>query len=470
MKRIVKPVLMAVLATSLIATSAMPAFAKAYNYDEEIDVDLGSYIAGEKSSVFLELDMDKATLVKGEIIKIKFPQEWKIPKKIDEEDVEINGEEVKDVSVSGRTVKIEIPKDVHGDDELEIEFLKDAGLSNPTDADDDYVIEVSLRVQEEHKEKKVIKVPKPTTPTTPPVVPTKPVDPAVPPVAPTKPVDPAVPPVAPTKPVDPIVPPVAPTKPVDPIVPPVAPTKPVDPIVPPVEPTKPVDPTVPPVEPTKPVDPIVPPVEPTKPVDPIVPPVAPAKLVVTTTPPVEYETITEEVTVKKMVEREYESDEIEIKKTTSKKSDSTSVKVPTLVTKKLEVSLQVGSTNGTQLFTENGIGSNNVVLLDTAPFIQSGTTLVPLRFIADGLGVPIVYDNNTQVATLTLNEKTVKLSAGSKTAKIDEQTVNLPVAPQIVNNRMMVPLRFIAENLGAQVVWDGFTQKININKVSTHSR
>ncbi|WPS85609.1 stalk domain-containing protein (plasmid) [Brevibacillus halotolerans] len=443
MKRLAKPVIMAVLATSMIATSAMPAFAKAYKYEDDFEVDLGSYIAGEKSSVFLELDMKKAKLIKGEMIKIKFPQGWDLPNRIDEEDVEINGEEVKNVKVSGRTVKIEIPKKVHGEDELEIKFLKRAGLSNPTNEDRNYRIEVSLQVAEEHKEKKVTKVPKPVKPT-------------VPSIEPAKPVETTAPSVEPIKPVETTVPSVEPIKPVETTVPSVEPTKPVETTVPSVEPTKPVGTTAPSVEPAQPT-------KPTGATDP--------------TKPVIYETITEEVTVTKIVDREYESEKIKIKKdtskksSTSKKSNSTSIVVPAYVTKKLEVSLQVGSTTGSQFYSENGIvGSNNVVILDTAPFIRKGTTLVPLRFIADGLGVPIVYDNSTHTAILTLNEKTVKLVPGSKTAKIDNDTVNLSVAPELVNNRMMVPLRFIAENLGAKVDWDQSTKTININKTSIHTK
>lgn len=59
-------------------------------------------------------------------------------------------------------------------------------------------------------------------------------------------------------------------------------------------------------------------------------------------------------------------------------------------------------------------------------------------------------------------KKVIKLKVGNKVATVDGQELELDAPPQITNGRTMVPVRFISEGLGAEVAWDGNTKTVTI--------
>lgn len=94
----------------------------------------------------------------------------------------------------------------------------------------------------------------------------------------------------------------------------------------------------------------------------------------------------------------------------------------------------------------------------TQPFGQppvsiNNTTMVPMRSIFEALGAMIKFDQKTQLITATKEDTTIKLTVGSKVAYVNSEAVNLAVKAQTINNSTMVPLRFVAEALGATVSW-----------------
>ena len=101
------------------------------------------------------------------------------------------------------------------------------------------------------------------------------------------------------------------------------------------------------------------------------------------------------------------------------------------------------------------------VTLDAAPFVASGRTMLPVRFIAEAMGAGVSYKTkaNGSVSQVTLglpdsstSLKTVTLSLNSTTATVDGQTVTLDTTPVIRQGRTFLPIRFIAEQLGAKVM------------------
>ena len=91
------------------------------------------------------------------------------------------------------------------------------------------------------------------------------------------------------------------------------------------------------------------------------------------------------------------------------------------------------------------------VVLDVAPQLIDGFTMVPLRFVSEGLGAGVEYDNTQNTVTLTLGTRSVVLWPGSTLAKVDNVIVTLAKAPIIRNDRTMVPVRFVSECFGARV-------------------
>lgn len=124
---------------------------------------------------------------------------------------------------------------------------------------------------------------------------------------------------------------------------------------------------------------------------------------------------------------------------------------------------------GDQYMTVNG----QVQELDpgrgTKPLIVQGRTLVPIRTIIENMGGSIAWNGELQQVTMTTSNKTVRMTLGYKIAEIKTQAAGdnwtqktLEVAPQSINGRTMVPLRFVTEELGANVNWDGTTKSITI--------
>ncbi|MUG46421.1 hypothetical protein GNP95_15640 [Paenibacillus woosongensis] len=99
---------------------------------------------------------------------------------------------------------------------------------------------------------------------------------------------------------------------------------------------------------------------------------------------------------------------------------------------------------------------------DQPPILQNGRTLVPLRGIFETLGATVHWNQTEETVTAFKGDRTIQLTIGSKQAKINEQLHNLDVAAKTVNNRTMVPLRFIGEALGEDVLWEQATRTVYI--------
>ncbi|WP_165859291.1 copper amine oxidase N-terminal domain-containing protein [Desulfofundulus salinus] len=91
----------------------------------------------------------------------------------------------------------------------------------------------------------------------------------------------------------------------------------------------------------------------------------------------------------------------------------------------------------------------NMPVFDVAPVIENGRVLVPLRVLAESLGAAVDYKDNT--INIQLNNSTVKLVVGSGKALVDGNPVMLEVPARVVDGRTLVPLRFIGEGLKAKV-------------------
>lgn len=100
--------------------------------------------------------------------------------------------------------------------------------------------------------------------------------------------------------------------------------------------------------------------------------------------------------------------------------------------------------------------------LNVPPTIIAGNTLVPLRFIGEGLGAKVDWVAAEKKVIYTLGDKVVILWIGNKTAMINDKPSEMKVAPQIISGSTLVPLRFISEALGASVEWIAETKGINI--------
>ncbi|MBB6215241.1 hypothetical protein HNQ80_001330 [Anaerosolibacter carboniphilus] len=103
-----------------------------------------------------------------------------------------------------------------------------------------------------------------------------------------------------------------------------------------------------------------------------------------------------------------------------------------------------------------------LVSFDVQPIIEKGRTLVPIRSIFEKMGAEVIWNAEENEVTIQDKYKTIEMIIGKKEALIYRkydftgipEKVALEVPAQIVNNRTLLPLRFIAEALEAEVDWD----------------
>lgn len=107
--------------------------------------------------------------------------------------------------------------------------------------------------------------------------------------------------------------------------------------------------------------------------------------------------------------------------------------------------------------------NGQILQFDVPPTVVSGRTLVPLRAIFEALNAKVAWDNTSQTVSATWNGGELALPVGKTTATVNGSIKTLDVPAQIINNRTLVPLRFVAETLGAKVGWYGKSQAITIN-------
>lgn len=97
------------------------------------------------------------------------------------------------------------------------------------------------------------------------------------------------------------------------------------------------------------------------------------------------------------------------------------------------------------------------------PYIENDRTLIPIRAIAEGLGLEVSWDDATRTVKIS-GKKEISLVIDSEVAEVDGESVTLDVAAHIVNDRTFVPIRFISENMDAEVEWDEATRTVGIKE------
>ena len=99
---------------------------------------------------------------------------------------------------------------------------------------------------------------------------------------------------------------------------------------------------------------------------------------------------------------------------------------------------------------------------DVEPTIISGRTLVPLRAIFEALDAEVQWDGASRTATAQKEGTTVQVTIDDTTAYVNGQASTLDVPAQLIDERTMVPARFVSEALSARVLWDGPAQTVYV--------
>lgn len=109
------------------------------------------------------------------------------------------------------------------------------------------------------------------------------------------------------------------------------------------------------------------------------------------------------------------------------------------------------------------VNKTKVNFPDVKPYTKEGRTLVPIRFVADHLGAETSWNEEKQTATIKKDEKTIDLCLRCKKILVNGKEVKTEaIGEKKDDKRTMVPLRFLSENFGAKVDWNEKTLTVDI--------
>ncbi len=112
------------------------------------------------------------------------------------------------------------------------------------------------------------------------------------------------------------------------------------------------------------------------------------------------------------------------------------------------------------------VNGTAVAFEDQTPVIENDRTLVPVRGVFEAMGAQVDWNEETASVTVAKDDIIVVLTANDNVMTVTEggesKETELDAAAQIMNDRMMIPLRAISEAIGAEVSWDGENYVVDI--------
>lgn len=100
----------------------------------------------------------------------------------------------------------------------------------------------------------------------------------------------------------------------------------------------------------------------------------------------------------------------------------------------------------------------------TVPVIVDNRTLLPVRSVVEKMGGTVEWNGETGEVTLRHSDDEIKLTVGSTEAYLNGEPKTLDVAPAVINDRTMLPIRFIAEGFRFSVEWNEDNQEVTVTK------
>ncbi|MBP1760990.1 MAG: extracellular solute-binding protein family 3 [Firmicutes bacterium] len=106
----------------------------------------------------------------------------------------------------------------------------------------------------------------------------------------------------------------------------------------------------------------------------------------------------------------------------------------------------------------------NVIETEPAPFIENNRVMVPVRELVSALGADVSWNEGQRSVTIKQGELHITMSIGESHAVVNGNDVQMEALPVIVNGRTMVPVRFLAEGLQVPVSWDSETRVVSVGE------
>ena len=104
------------------------------------------------------------------------------------------------------------------------------------------------------------------------------------------------------------------------------------------------------------------------------------------------------------------------------------------------------------------------------PYIESDRVLIPLRAVAQGMDKQVEWKESTRQVVVSDGQTEVRLTIDSKTVWVNDTPMVTDVPAAIKNDRTYVPLRFVSQCLGAEVDWDGTARLVAITETQAEQK
>lgn len=115
-------------------------------------------------------------------------------------------------------------------------------------------------------------------------------------------------------------------------------------------------------------------------------------------------------------------------------------------------------------FTIITSGISRTETFDSAPYIQDNRTMLSVAAAGIALDAKVSYDHPTRTVTVESEGKTAVLKIGSNVLTVDGQEILMDTAATITNSRTFIPLKYLADVFGAEVLWDQNTKTVSLMK------
>ncbi len=113
------------------------------------------------------------------------------------------------------------------------------------------------------------------------------------------------------------------------------------------------------------------------------------------------------------------------------------------------------------------LDGENVEFSDAKPVVKDNRTLIPLRGLFENMGYEITWDAKLKAATLSKDGNTITIRSNKNYITVNNIQTTIDVAAEIIDGSMMIPLRAVADATGAEVNWDSSTRTVEIITDST---
>lgn len=106
----------------------------------------------------------------------------------------------------------------------------------------------------------------------------------------------------------------------------------------------------------------------------------------------------------------------------------------------------------------------NGVLLSPSSKIEmiKGTTMIPIRVVVEELGFKVDWEKKTRTVTIHNDKKSISLVIDKKTATVNDKKVTLDVPPTLRGDTTLIPLRFVGQQMGLVVNWDNKSKSVHL--------